>query len=533
MTRQGRILVVDDQEEWRDEIGASLKRGGFHVDTVVSLGQALQSLKENFYHLMILDIRMDETDPDNYEGMDLLRSLGERGEAMKIVVLSAHGTPGLMRESFKEYKVADFIQKEEFDNQNFLQQVRQILTTELQINLNLLVHWEHGSAEQAVVNLSVPQGRVKRDSPLQLQIASELDDLLCRLFYQSERLLVRPMTPGRSGAAVLWAQPFNEEGAGRRVIVKYGEQEKIEQEYRHFKEYVEPFIGGGRSTTVLALRRTPHLGGIEYSLLGTTNEHVESFESFYKRADVPQIKEMLNHLFQGTCGNWYANSGRLELHDLTADYEELLGLSLENLDRTLNENLKSIQGKRDLQFRTLSVPRTFTNPILALGDQHLRRSTYVCITHGDFNEQNILVDDKGQAWLIDFMRTGRGHILRDIAQLDSVVRLNLLSSEEATLDERLKMEEALCHAEHFSQIEQLAGNFPTENRTLAKAYATVLHLRTLAGKLVARNPQDEISEYYTALVYYALNSIRFYSTPTLQREHALLCASLLVDRLGL
>jgi Response regulator containing CheY-like receiver, AAA-type ATPase, and DNA-binding domains len=532
MNRQGRILVVDDLEKWRDEVSASLIRAGFHVDAVDSPATALQRLSDSFYHLMVLDIRMVETDPDNVEGMDFLRSLDERGEAMKIVVLSAHGTKGQMREAFKDYKIADFIQKEEFDNHAFLQSVREVFS-ESNINLALDVHWEGSSTMHAVINLIIDNERVKRDSVLSEQIAPELDDLLCRLFFQAQSLRVRPMTPGRSGAGVLWVEPFNEEGAGRRVIVKFGDQRKIDLEYRNFKEYVEPFIGGGRTTTVLGLRRTPRLGGIEYSLLGTTSEQLESFESFYRRASVAQISETLDRLFFDTCANWYASPSRLKLHDLTADYEELFNLSLENLGRTLFENLKSVQGKRDLYFKALGDNRSFTNPILALGDQHVRRSTYVCITHGDFNENNILVDENGETWLIDFLRTGRGHILRDVAQLDSVVRLNLLASEEASLDERLKLEETLCKPEKFDDLQHLDVNLLTENAALAKAYSTVLNLRLLAAKLVARNPHNEISEYYAALTYYALNSIRFYSTPTVQREHALLSACLLVDRLGL
>jgi hypothetical protein len=136
-------------------------------------------------------------------------------------------------------------------------------------------------------------------------------------------------------------------------------------------------------------------------------------------------------------------------------------------------------------------------------------------------------------WLIDFQRTGQGHILRDLAKLDSEVLFQLLASEEATLEECLHMEEVLCSIERFSQVEQLAANFPTENRALAKAYATVVHLRTLARKLLAQNPTDDMSEYYIALLYNAVNTLRFYSLPSGQREHALLCASILVDRLGL
>jgi len=95
------------------------------------------------------------------------------------------------------------------------------------------------------------------------------------------------------------------------------------------------------------------------------------------------------------------------------------------------------------------------------------------------------------------------------------------------------MEEALCSIKRFSQVEQLIDRFTTMNPALAKAYVTVVHLRSLAHGLVAKNRSDDISEYYIALLYYALNTLRFYSIPVALKEHAVLSASLLVDQLGL
>ena len=134
--------------------------------------------------------------------------------------------------------------------------------------------------------------------------------------------------------------------------------------------------------------------------------------------------------------------------------------------------------------------------------------------------------------MIDFQSTGQGHILRDVAQLDSEIRFLLLTSGEASLEERLQMEDALSSPESFSQVAHLEHTLPTENQSLAKAYAVVVHLRTLARKLVAQDPGDDISEYYIALFYNAVNTLRFYGLPSAQREHALLCASLLADQLG-
>jgi hypothetical protein len=314
-------------------------------------------------------------------------------------------------------------------------------------------------------------------------------------------------------------------------VVKFGDFRLIDAEYRNYHEYVEKFIGEGRSTAVPpdGLRRTARLGGIIYSLLGGAVEQTESFGSFYANADIEQIKRVLDGLFFETCKGWYSNPGAQRLLNLTEEYKRELNFTTEGLTRALSEGLKSVQGKQKLRFGSLLAERTFTNPLLAMTGFNFEESTYVCTTHGDLNENNILVDESSHTWLIDFDSTGRGHILRDVAELDSVLRFRLLGPEEATLEERLKMEESLCRPRRFRDIEQLEATFSTDNPAVAKTFAATLHLRTIARRLVLQS--DEINEYYVALFYYAVNAIRFYSLSTVQRLHALLSASLIVDLL--
>lgn len=397
------------------------------------------------------------------------------------------------------------------------------------------VYWQQGNRpEQVVLNLEVDEVPIKHGTSLQNQLAAELEDLLCRLFYRAKSILVRPLTTGHSGMGVLRVRPFfTVEGGGGEVIVKFGDARRIEEEYYNFKEYVQPFIGGGRGTTILDVSRTPHLGGIIYSLLGTSNDQLVDFGEFYRRASVSQIKKALDQLFQDTCGVWYEGHGNLQPLDLTAEYQRLFEYSSERLEPVLSDQLSSVRGKRKLSFKNLEGERTFTNPLRATAELSLVQPTYTCITHGDLNQHNMLVDSDGHIWLIDFRETGQSHILRDVAMLDAVIRFQLLTAEDATLEERLHMEEALCDIERFTQVEQLMTNFSTENPVLAKIYATIVHLRIWARRMVEQNPSDDMNEYSIALLYNALNTLRFSSLSSVQREHALLSASLLADRLEL
>jgi DNA-binding response OmpR family regulator len=534
MARPRRILIVDDLEEWREELKEVLIRAGFVVETASTASEGFEHLKEGLFHVLILDIRLQEADQSNDDGIRLLEELKKLGlnEAITVIMLSAYVTVERTRAVFKDYAVADFVFKHEFKKHLFREQIHQIFAQHVKINLDLAVRWHSGyNWEKATQELHVEGASIQRSALFSDQITAELTDLFCRLFFQAKSILARPLAPGHSGASVMRVKPFYENGGGREVVVKFGRVEQIKQEYENYQHYVRPYIGGGRNTSVLEMRRTPRLGGIIYSLLGTANDQLEDFGSFYHRASASQIKEVLECLFRETCGDWYANRGNLQPIDLTEDYRRFLSYPPEKLEEIRTHRLPSVEGAHSLTFKSLTGKHTFLNPIRATESLEFVHPTYACITHGDFNPHNLMVDNNGHVWLIDFQETNQSHILRDVATLDAVVRFQLLTAREATLDERFELEEALNKVDHFSQLDQLPSNFSTSNEAIAKAYKIVLYLRKQAHHLVQQNPDDNMNEYYVASLYTAMNTLRFSTLSPVQLEHALLCASLLADRL--
>jgi DNA-binding response OmpR family regulator len=532
MTRRGRILIVDDDADWRKTLVETLQQNGYISDAVEDVSQALQKLSTAIYHIVVIDIRL----PNNAEGIGLLQELDRHSlkEATKVIMLSGYGTMEHMRKAFKDYEVSDFLEKDKFGPQIFLESVKQVFARKAKINLELDIQWQMKSmADQVVSNLILNGKRVSRTSLSRRKLIDELEDLLCRLFHEAKMILVRPLAQGWSGAGVLLIQPFFMDGGrGQDLIVKFGEVNKIRKEHDNFQQHVQRFLRGGRSTTILDQRYSLHLGGIVYSLLGANNDELVDFADFYRDEDNSKIRDALDHLFLDTCGNWYDNRSKIQPLNLSGDYQRLFNYSPKKFEEILADELPSVHVEEKLTFTALNSIRKFTNPLSATDGLSFTCFTSTCTTHGDFNPHNLLIDQAGFTWLIDFEATEPAHILRDIAMLDSAVRFQLLREQEASLEERLQMEEVLCRTEYFSQIKQLANGFTTDNRALAKAYAIVIHLRTLAGNLVAHNQHDDISEYYIALFYNALNTLRFSSLGTVQHEHALLCASLLADRLN-
>ena len=530
--RPGRILLVDDNNQWLEELLESLQRAGYYVETATTSAEAWEKMTKSLFHIVILDIRMEENNQANRDGIELLQKLkrSQSGKETKVVMLSAYNNLTDMRTAFRE-QVLDVLSKNEFDNNVFVQQIADVFNNAVNINLDLQILWQHGSSSEAVQRLKIDNERITKNTiPA---VANELEDLLCRLFSDARNILIRPLTAGYSGMGVLSVRPIYKDGGAQAVVVKFGDIQKTDAEYTKFQKYAEPYIGGGRNTRPRTIRHTSSLGGIVYSLLGTTNDPLKSFAEFYYQASIEQIKVTIQELFTKTCGAWYDNPGIQQVLDLHQSYARSLDFDWKELNRSLTESLRSVQGKEKLTFNALNSSRKFINPISATEGKPAFFTTYTCITHGDFNQNNILVDSSGHGWLIDFQETEPGHIFRDAITLDTEIRCQLLRANDATLIERLEMEEKLCSATHFSQLKQFSSQFQTQNTALNKTFELIIFLRTLAYSLVPHNQDDSMSEYYHSLLYSALNTSRFRTLSIAQREHALLSASLLAENLGL
>ena len=81
-----RILFVDDKEEIRYLFSMGMRSEQIHLDTVVGGEEALKSLTDHDYDLVITDVRMPVMD-----GITLLKIIKERYPELFVVIITAHG----------------------------------------------------------------------------------------------------------------------------------------------------------------------------------------------------------------------------------------------------------------------------------------------------------------------------------------------------------------------------------------------------------------------------------------------------------
>ena len=128
-----RVLVVEDNARWQELLKEILQDlcENVQIDTAPNYKAAIQAITDQVYDLVTMDLELsgDPPDPSNpdQEGMQLLRVLRDshyKQNSCGLIVVTAFGSLAHMRQAFRDYKVDDFIDKVEFDDQKFLEIAR-------------------------------------------------------------------------------------------------------------------------------------------------------------------------------------------------------------------------------------------------------------------------------------------------------------------------------------------------------------------------------------------------------------------------
>ena len=151
-------------------------------------------------------------------------------------------------------------------------------------------------------------------------------------------------------------------------------------------------------------------GRSKYSFLDNGSNNLISFREHYDRqSDVEKIIKPLRHFYQVTWGKLY-EQGTLAREKLDEYYKGVTKLSRGQRMLNLEDERIMIPG--------IQIP--ILNPVHWL-DRHIYLASgvpyHTAVTHGDLHGDNLLVDGE-HAWVIDFERTGPGHILRDFIEME-------------------------------------------------------------------------------------------------------------------
>jgi hypothetical protein len=153
--------------------------------------------------------------------------------------------------------------------------------------------------------------------------------------------------------------------------------------------------------------------------------------------------------------------------------------------------------------------------------------TQKAVTHGDLHGENLLIDSRKNAWVIDFERTGEGHALQDFIELEADV-LNRLDAFSGDVHSFHQICMVIAGQTEIRELDENEVNSPDPR--IEKALKTVSVLRSLALKCTGI---QDARQYLLGLLFNAIfratinNSERYRK----HQQQALILAAIFCHRL--
>ena len=495
-----RVLVIDDEDRVREDLQAMFEPLGYDVKVAVGSNNNLldnaKSLARQFRpHVAIVDLRLLlNDDPTDRSGFKLLKELGPT----RCVLYSAYINPETSRQ-LSDLKAAGWIGKEE--------------PPQMLVDLVNKIAMESSAAQK---NFEIKKNSISFEQISHMLLGGDttippfmVEDILCQMFHDILGINIEtisgavktPTSVNRGRSAILKVkrkdkiEPF---------VVKVAVEEDISKEYQNYKLYID---GNLRGNFNAILKGEPQIfwdmGAIVYNFLGSPDQNMSEFSRFYqKEQDSDLILKPLQTFFGEVWHGLYDEKKEIATSLYTA-YEKNLGLQKRLISFPDQTEHRTFQG----------VSAKLLNPVTWVL-KHKMDSTILdarqAITHGDLHGDNMFVDGT-HAWVIDFERSGWGHILRDFTELEVDI-LTRLAWKKDDKDPREFFYLLTCLSDpHFFG----AVPDPTDqlkNEELRKALNVIKGLRSLAREITKFN---DFREYIWSLLFDSV----FVATHTEEEEH--------------
>jgi protein-tyrosine phosphatase len=329
------------------------------------------------------------------------------------------------------------------------------------------------------------------------------------LFRDCSTVRAKALSGGFSGNLVLACDSTDRERRRQAPhVVKIGARDPIGRERAAF-EQIEQVLGNS-APRITDFADWSERGAIKYRYAAMGEGVASTFQRLYMDG-LPQseVNRILDMVFGEQLARLYSAPEReaVDLFDYYAfspqwaphvreRVEGLLGVPADGAVLTLPGGI-----------HTPNVCHFYETALAKLPRQP-GRSWWFAHVHGDLNGANIILDAHRNVWLIDFFHTHRGHILKDLAKLESDLLFIWTPLENAAdLAAATRVTDALL------AVRDLAGKLPAAaacgivTPALARAWETLRKLRGFYPALLDSD-RDPL-QLLIAQLRYAVHTVGF------------------------
>ena len=477
--KQKTILFVDNSANYLDVHARLLEEAGYRVYRAYSLAQAEEQLATQHVHLIILDIRLEDDD-DVQDISGLLLAQREAYRPVPKIILTAYPSFELAREALGPRldslpPAVNFIGRDEGIDA-ILDAVERVFNEHVRLNWQLDIRRDQNNTLSLAHLVALIEPELEYDRlPARID---ELEDLFCCLFYRSRQInLHRLITAGQNKVTVA-VFSFLPEGLPFRLVVTCGLRQAIRQEDECFEKYA-PRIATEGSTTKLMKQRieTTRYAALAYTLTDAELENVVPFSEFYRYNRSEKIVATLSHFFNRTLARYHQQNVKIEESDTVVaaivpyfcDDNGIL------TPEALAAQIEALQAHAVVNHAPRFDETTFKLLLSLLeGAIPVAASIQYGITHGRLSGETILVDQRDRSWLIEFGGLSQGPLLKDLIDLEILVKFRLTG--DLPHHERRQLEEYL----QTEANSETAPVYPHLNNEMQKALTVIYHIRQYA-----------------------------------------------------
>lgn len=339
-----------------------------------------------------------------------------------------------------------------------------------------------------------------------------LTSLCSQIFVDCKNIFVSLFgKKGFSGADIYKVVGFKESGAEiLPCVLKVAFLSNIEAEFANYKTHVQNVFYRVPLVYNNDIAKKGKHGGIAYSIVGDRGKDISSFADFYAENNSRDIASLFDKL-QVLIKPW----SEVIKNDYHSLFGETFAIKGERLGSIKHVSLELLQRYPALV--------NIINPVLwwekKVAEENNFHKVRYTIVHGDMNLQNIIVE-KGSItpWLIDFALTGEGYHLRDMAKLESEIRINLFKTDDASSDDFFKLDDYLKD-----------GKMPEDKSSDSiKLFEVIKKIRSIAEK---KGVEDDDYLYRLALLQRYLNNLAYNNIPMTMKADIYRLASYYADTL--
>ena len=518
-----RILVVDNEPKTRVAYQSLLMEWGYEPVLAMGMGTSLLSdaknkAAEKRCALALIDLRViDDEDEHDISGLTLAEEIGDK---LRPIILSGYENLNVLRTMLQKHIEIAFVRKT--DSRNLIEKTLEEEAAKVTAQKRKLAF------ENPEILKDIAESPLGQNTK---EYTDQVADLFARLFPDAtklklEKLELRPASSNissvpRPTSVVLKVYEEDFEP----YVVKLARAPKIQDEVEKYRKYVFRRHTYGFTARLERSSILWDIGGISYSYIGSFD--VKTFSLFYEEKSIAEITECLRSFFEITWCRHYEQAREERNISLFELYAKVWGDWYEKV-------LRAFPSANSMEFDSIHKGFDLPDPVKWLktkvaenpNDQSRVPQTRLATTHGDLHGDNLLVDSKKIAWVIDFERCGEGHALQDFIELEADI-INRLEAHNENLPAYLKMCFTVFKPKGIQRFEE--SEITSEDPRIEKALQTISILRSLALKCTKI---ADAREYLFGLLFNMIfRAAMLQKTNPQKGRHTLLLASLICHRL--